>query len=337
MVANTTTYGDINQRTATWAMVEALEHAEPVLILSKFGMSRPLPKNKADNAKFRRVIPASAVTTPLVEGVTPTAQKLLYEDVAFQMKSWGAFFEITDVVQDMAEDPVLRDMMRQCGEQAARTTEAVCWGVLRAGSTVFRANGAARSDINTPITLSKQRAVTRYLKSMKAKKITNILDSSPDNQTRPVEAAYVAIGHTNVESDIRNMAGFVPVAQYGSRRPVCPEEIGAVEDVRYVLSPDLDYYPDLGGAYAGSGTAMVSTSGTYADVFPVIYLGMDAFAHTPLKGYGAIEPKVLNPGVPRAGDELGQRGSCGWKARYNAVITNDTWMARLEVAVTELA
>lgn len=337
MAANVTTYGDINQRTAVWAMAEMLDHVEPVIVLSKFGMTRALPRNKADNAKFRRVIPASAVTTPLVEGVTPTAQKLAYEDVAFAMKSWGAFFEISDTVADMAEDPVLRDMSQQCGEQAARTTEAVCWGVIRAGTTVFRANGAARTDINTQITLGKQRAVTRYLKNQKARKITRMLESSPDFATRPVEAAYVAFAHTNVESDIRNMAGFLPVAQYGSRKPLCAEEIGAVEDVRYILSPDLDYFADGGAAYDGSGTAMVSTTGVSADVFPVVYIGMDAYAHTPLKGEGAIEPKVLNPGVPRAGDELGQRGSVGWKARYNAVIANDTWLARLEVAATELA
>lgn len=337
MAANVTTYGDINQRTAVWAMAEMLDHVEPVIVLTKFGMTRPLPRNKADNAKFRRVIPASAVTTPLVEGVTPTAQKLLYEDVAFTMKSWGAFFEITDVVADMAEDPVLRDMSQQCGEQAARTTEKVCWGVIRAGSTVFRANGAARTDINTPITLSKQQAATRYLMNQGGEHVTRMLDGSPDFATRPIEGGYVAFAHTNLAADIRRMAGFIPVAQYGSSKPLCKQEIGAVEDVRYILSRDLDYFADGGGTYDGSGTAMVTTTGTNADVFPIVYIAKDAYAHTPLKGEGAVEPKILNPGVPRAGDELGQRGSAGWKARYNAVITNDTWLARVEVAATELA
>ena len=42
---------------------------------------------------------------------------------------------------------------------------------------------------------------------------------------------------------------------------------------------------------------------------------------------------VLNPNVPRGGDPLGQRGSAGWKASHAAVILNDAWMHRLEVAV----
>ncbi|MEQ8394991.1 N4-gp56 family major capsid protein [Thalassobaculum sp.] len=337
MAGQTTTYGDISQRTAVYAMVDMLSHAEPVLVLSKFGKTHPLPKNKADNAKFRRVIPASRVNVPLVEGVTPTAQKLAYEDVAVQMRQWGAYFEISDYVHDTSEDPVLRDMSQQCGEQAARTTEAICWGVIRAGTAVYRANGAAQTDINTPITLAKQRAVVRYLKNQKAKKVTKMLSPSEEYATRSVEPAYVAFCHTNVESDIRNMAGFIPVAQYGSRQPLCPEELGAVEDVRYISSPDLDYFADAGGNYADSGTAMVTTTGTKADVFPVVYIGMESYGHVPLKGRGAISPKVLNPDTPRGGDPLGQRGSVGWKAYYQAVILNDTWMARLEVAATELA
>ena len=65
----TTTYGDISQRTAAYAAVEMLSHAEPILVLSKFGQSKPLPKNKADNVKFRRPIPfavADSLWAPLL-------------------------------------------------------------------------------------------------------------------------------------------------------------------------------------------------------------------------------------------------------------------------------
>ena len=62
---------------------------------------------------------------------------------------------------------------------------------------------------------------------------------SPNFQTRPIEASYIAVAHTDCEADLRNLAGFSPVAEYGSRTPVAAEEIGSVEDVRYVLSPEL--------------------------------------------------------------------------------------------------
>ncbi|MBP2230821.1 N4-gp56 family major capsid protein [Azospirillum agricola] len=332
MATGQTTYGDINQRTAAWAASEMLKHAEPVIVLGKFGMTKPMPKNKADTVKFRRPIPFPAATTPLVEGVTPSPQKMAYEDVPAQLKQYGKPTEITDVVDDLAEDPVLKDASMLAGEQAALTVEMVTYGVVKAGTSVFYANGSSRSAVNTPISLNKQRAITRFLKAQKAQKLTSILDGSPNYGTKPIEASYVAVAHTDLESDIRGMAGFIPVAAYGSRKPVCPEEIGSVEDVRYVLSPELSSWPNAGGA-AGS---MVTTSGTSADVYPVLYLGKEAFGTVPLKGAGAITPMVLNPGKPDKSDPMGQRGYVSWKTYFTAVILNQNWMARLEVSVTAL-
>lgn len=329
MNTGTTTYGDINQRTAVWAMVEMLSHAEPVLILSRFGLQKPMPMNKANQAKFRRPIPFPPATTPLVEGVTPQAQKMAYEDVPVQMAQYGASVEITDVVQDMAEDPVLTDATQLCGEQAGATVEQVIYGAVKAGTNVFYANGTARNAVNTTISLAQQRRITKFLKAQKAKKITSILGGSANYKTSPVEAAYIAVTHSDVESDIRGMAGFIPVAQYGSRTPVCPEEIGSVEDVRYVLSPDLASFPDAGGAKG----LMQSTSGVNADVYPVIYFGKEAYGLVPLKGMSAITPMVVNM-KPSSADPLAQRGYVSWKTFFAAVRLNESWMCRGEVAVT---
>ena len=42
----TTTYGDISPRVGIIAEVKMLEHAEPILVLQKFGDPKPQPKNK---------------------------------------------------------------------------------------------------------------------------------------------------------------------------------------------------------------------------------------------------------------------------------------------------
>lgn len=334
-----TEYGDVSQRTAAYAYMTMLEHAEPVMVLSKFGQVKAIPKNKAETVKFRRPIPFEAATTPLVEGVTPNARQMLYEDVEVSMEQFGDLVVITDKVEDLSEDPVLKDAAMMSGENSGRTLEQIVYGVVKGGTSVFYANGASRSAVNTAVSLNKQRKVTRYLKSMKAKKFTRILDGSVKIGTRPVEAAYVAVAHTDLESDIRGLAGFTPTAEYGSRQTLCEYEIGAVEDVRYVLSPDLEAFADAGGT-AGS---MESTSGTAADVYPIIYLGMDAYALTPLKAAGgpsqgnmAVKPIVINPSNVDKSDPLGQRGYVGWKAWFNAVRLNETWMARLEVSATAL-
>lgn len=326
-----TKYGDINQRTAAYATAKMLNHAKPVFVLQAFGESKPMPKNKADNMKFRRSIPFPAATIPLVEGVTPTAQKMAYEDVSVAMKQYGATVIITDVVSDLAEDPVMMDASELLGEQAGATIEALTYGVVKAGTSVFYANGAVRTAVNTAITLNKQRAVTRYLKAQKAMKISKVLAPSVNYATRAVEAAYVAVSHTDVESDIRNLAGFTKTADYGSRQTISEYEIGSVEDVRYILSPDLAPFPNAGGATAG----FVSTSGTSADVYPVLFFGKEAFGLVPLKGAESITPMVVNM-KPSSSDPLAQRGYVSFKTYFAAVILNQTWMSRLEVAVTSL-
>ena len=52
-----TEYGDLSQRTAAYAVVDMLDYAEAVLVLSKFGLTKEMPRNKADNMKFRRPVP----------------------------------------------------------------------------------------------------------------------------------------------------------------------------------------------------------------------------------------------------------------------------------------
>lgn len=335
MATGTTKYGDINQRTAAWAASEMLAHAEPALVLSKMGMTKPMPKNKAETVKFRRPIPFDAATAPVVEGVTPTAQKVQYEDVSVTLKQYGRPIEITDKVVDLSEDPVLQTASMLAGEQAANTIEQVLYGVLKAGTNVFYANGASRAAVNTPITVNKQRAVTRALNAQKAKKITRMLSSGPAYGVSAVEAAFVAVAHTDLEHDIRGLANFVPTAKYGTRQTISEYEIGSVDDVRYVLSPDLAAFADAGGAYNGSGTAMVSTSGVSADVYPILFFGQDAFASVPLKGAEAITPMVVNA-KPTDSDPMAQRNYVSWKTWFAAVILNELWMARLEVAATAL-
>lgn len=326
----------ISPRTNVYAERQMLKHAGPVRILDKFGLLRPMPKNKTQTIKFRRPKVFTAATTPLVEGVTPSATQFQYEDVSATLKQYGQVVEITDHIEDTHEDPVLNDATTQAGENIGRTMEALDWGVLRAGTNVFYANGSQRTDVNTPISLNKVRAVVRALKAQKAMKHTQILDGSVNFKTSPIEASYIAISHTNVEQDIRNLPGFTPVAEYGSRKPISEHELGTVEGVRFLCSPDLDPFVDAGAAKAGSGTTMVSTAGTNADVYPVLFIGKEAYGIVPLRGQGSVSPSIIPVGQKTKDDPLGQRGYVGWKAWHTAVILNQVWMARLEVAVTEL-
>lgn len=333
------TYGSISQRTAAWASKDMLSHAMPIEVLARYAMSKPIPKNTAEGAKFRRPIPFPPANTPLTEGVTPAGRAMQYEDVPVTLYQYGDFVEITDKVMDMAEDPVLKDANMLCGEQAAETIENLLWGVLTGGTVVgyvsgtgtSRATLVADNRLSTASTgLNALRTAVRALKSQRAKMVTEMLAGSPNYATEPVGAAFFGFGHTDFETDLRQITGFVPVEQYGQSMKAVPYEVGKIESIRFVLSPALVPFYAAGSAT----TTSCKATNSKVDVYPLVIVGKEAYAQVALRGANAMTPMVLNPGVPRGGDPLGQRGTVGWKTYYNALRTAETWMYRIEAPVS---
>lgn len=323
-----TSYGDISPRTAAYAEKELLKRGLPFLVLEKFGQAKTLPEASSKVIKFRRYSALPTVPTALTEGVTPTGQQLAVTDITATLTQYGDKVTISDVIMDTHEDPVLNEAVTLIGEQAAQMIEKMRFGVLKAGTNVLYANGAARNAVNTAITVSLQRRAVRALKRQNARFITSVVRSTPSYGTENVAPGFVALIHPDLEADVRGLVGFVPAEKYGSMTP-WENELGKCEDCRYVSSTIFEPWADAGGAKG----AMLSTTGTSADVYPVLYVARDAYGIVALKGMFAVTPMVVNP-KPSDSDPLAQRGHVGWKAMQTAVILNDLFMIRVEVAAT---
>lgn len=326
-----TTYGSLAQRTNVYAASVFLEHAEPQEVFAKFGETKPMPKNKAEQVKFRRSIPFPKLTVELAEGVTPTARQMQYEDVSATMQEWGDVVECSDRVRELSEDPAVKDASTNLGEQATETVEGICWGVIKAGTQVGYANGTTRLGLTTTLSLSKLHLAVRTLNAQRAKFITSVMSSTVNYDSRNVEAGYVAFAHTDMEHDIRALTGFVPVAKYGSRKTISPFELGSVENVRFVLTVNAE--PFL-AATTASTAGFKAVGGAANDVYPIIVIGKGAYAHVPLKGAKAVEMFVYSGGSKS--DPLNQRDVVGAKYWYTALRLNENWMYRLEVLATDL-
>jgi len=349
-MANVVQYGDISPRTAAYVVKDLLKRAIPYMCIEKFGQSYPIPLNSTRTAKFRRYFlsgatgsagngnPAQAFftplsLTPLLEGVTPAGLKLGFQDYTVTLAQYGDYINITDVVEDTHEDPILSEATQILSESAAQTFEAIRYNVLKAGTNVFYGTddgSPTRAEQKTPISLDLQRKITTALNRQNAKFITSVVSSNTNFRTEPVEAAYIALIHPDCETDVRKMAGFIPTKQYGTVTPF-ENEIGAVERVRYLTSTVFTPFPNAGAAVASDG--MRSTGGSNNDVYPMLFLARDAFGIVPLRGRDSLTPMVVNP-KPAAGDPLGQRGSVGWKAWQAAIILQDAFMVRAEVTAT---
>jgi N4-gp56 family major capsid protein len=320
-------YGDITPRQAAHSVKRMLKRAIPDLVFEKFGQTYVLPKNETKTARFRRYNALAPATTPLTEGVAPAGKTLTVTDVDIALSQYGDFVEISDVILDTHEDPVLMQSSEILGEQQAETIETLRYETLRAGTNVFYANGVSRAAVNTVMNATLQKRITKALKRQNAKKITNVVRSTVNFGTEAVAASYIAVIHPDLEADIRAMPGFVPAENYGTITPY-ETEIGKCVDVRYLTTTIAKPFADAGGAAGGT---LESTGGTNCDVYPILFFGANAYGIVPLKGKTSTQPMVRNP-KPVKGDELAQTGSVGWKAWNGSGILNDMWMVRAEVA-----
>jgi N4-gp56 family major capsid protein len=322
-----TAYGDISPRTAAYACKELLKRGVPYLVFEKFGQAKSLPSNSSKVEIFRRYTALPTTPTALTEGVTPTAQTLAKTDVTATLVQYGDLITVSDVITDTHEDPVLNESIELLGEQAAQMIEKMRYGVLKACTNKILANGTLRTDVNTAFTVALQRQAVRTLKRQNARPITSIVRSTPSFGTENVAPGFVAIIHPDMEAAVRTQTGFTPAEKYGSISP-WENEIGKIDDVRYLSTTIVEPYADAGGA---KGT-MLSTSGTLADVYPVIFLGRDAYGIVALKGQYAVTPMVTNA-KPSDSDPLAQRSHVGWKSMQTCVILNDLWLVIVEAAV----
>jgi N4-gp56 family major capsid protein len=337
-----TTYAGTTQGVNQFMAVDALKQIKAQSVLTRMGAVKPIPKNNTLNYQHRRPQVMAATTAPLVEGVTPTPLTSGYDIITGTVKQYGNWVPTTDVIKDASSYPKqLQEIAQELGEQAIRSIERLAFFALRGGTSVTRSNGSARSDINTPVSLQTIRIAVQYLMNNQARTTKGKITAGSGESTVPVPKAYIAVAHPYLRNDIQNLPGFKPIERYARTDDMIEgngEEIGTIDSVRVIISTAFDAFADAGGAKAGSGTTMLSTSGTNADVYPILIFGDEAFIHCGITGSDSTNIQILRsePQVSSS-DPLAQRGTIGWKTYHDTKIVNDSWMTRIECAATDLS
>lgn len=327
----TNAYGDITGTVAAKLEKQALAHVQPILALEIGAKKITQPTGATKTARFRRAIPYAAATTPLSEGVPPAATAIRYDEIDISLLQYGGFTPVSDVMVDLHTTPILSDVNILNAEQVGMTRESLLWGILRAATNVQYAGGTSLATVDGVLTLDEQQKAVRTLQRNKAKKFTKIVTGGVKVSTQAIEAAFLCFIHSDGEKDVRGMAGFVPTAKYGSQETISVHEFGAVDNVRYISSPDLDAQLDSGELLSTS--AGRESAGTKADVYTALYVGMDSYACVNLAGKGAFTPVVRNVGNPTDSDPLGQLGHVGWKMYAAQSILNADWIVAVKHAV----
>lgn len=327
---------------------EYLVHAAPIEVLGITGMQKPFPKNSGKQMKFRRWLPyGGAAATPntwsvtaaahiTTEGVTPAADTITPQDVTVNLQQYMCLYSFSDQTVDHHEDGAVipQEMKVQTGERMGLVRELVRYAALKGSTNKFYAGGTTRATVDEKITSTFLRNITKAQKAQHAKFIRGVLDPSEMYGTAAVEAAYLAFCHTAVESDIRDLPKFTPVAEYGTRKTVHEQEIGSWENFRFIVSPELAGHADSGAAIGTTG--LESTTGTSIDVYPVVIVAQDAWCSLSTRDTNAMEEIWLPANKKDKSDPGGQRGYVGAKFYFASVVTNNYWVAIGEVGVTDL-
>lgn len=319
-------------RVAVSPVPKLLARVLPGEILQKMGSVYNVGENNSDTARFRRYNPLSPLTTAATEGVSPASQSIVTTDVDMVLQQWIGVARYSDKLKAMGEKEVIEQYGKLLLEQQIETRELQAFYTLRAGTNVVYATGSSRVATASAITIGKQRAMVRTLKAQRARFITEVLTSTPNYDTRNIEPGFVAACSSDMDGDIRSLSGFVPVAEYGSRKKICDFELGSVDDVRYVTHPIFSAFINAGAA---NNPALICGAGAGGaiDVYPVIMFGEDAFGHTALRDQFALE--MLNsPPKATENDPAAQRGTLAAKSWYRCGILNQGWLVRGEFAAT---
>lgn len=325
---------------------EIIGHAMNTEVLAIATSKKKMPKNKSETIIFRSWVPyggtvaqpnifnVSAAAHIVTEGVTPNADTIVPRDVTFVLNQYACLYALTDKEADIYEDDVAEAMKEQVGERMGLVREKAIYGGMKAATNKFYSGGTSRSTVAGRITERFMQQMVRSLDKNHAKKMRPSLGGSGDYGSAQVEASYIAFCHTDCTQDIRALPGFKETAIYGQRSVISEEELGSWQNVRFIVSADLDPYLNAGAAVAGLGIA--STGGTNADVYPVIVMSKDAYGEVELRGMNAIDPTYIPVDKKDGSDPLGQRGYIGAKFWHTSGVLNPGWIAVGEAAVSDL-
>lgn len=319
-MANTTT--SVVPHVVAWYDRKMLEKAKPNLLHTMFAQIRDIPQNASDTIKFRRYGLLSPATTPLTEGQTPAGSQLSVTDLSAVAVQYGDFVTLTDELETETEDPLLEETSDILGQQAGNTFDQVARDIMSAGTTVqYASTAAARNQVTSTMKISAAeiREAVRTLKNNNAMKIMSLISPNPNIDTIPVNSCFVGIVHPNTTFDLKADPEFVPVENYPNQGDVMPGEVGKVDEVRFIETTNAKVFTGLG--FGG------------IDVYGTLILAANAYGVTRVAGK-ALQTITKPLGSGGTEDPLNQRATHGWKGYFVAKILNDSWMLRLEHAVS---
>lgn len=250
----------------------------------------------------------------------------------------GFFTEFTQESLDFDSDAELyQHMSRELVTGATQITEAALQRDLLNGAGVILYPGSASSDDEltgeggTPheVSFKDLSRLNRILTDNRTPKQTKVITGSQMIDTKTISSGRVLYIGSELEITIKSMKdlfqnqAFVPVHQYAAAGTVLNGEIGAVDQFRIVVVPEMQHWAGA-GAKEGTNPGFEAEGGRY-NVYPLLCVGDGAFTTIGFQTGGKMMKfKIITkmPGEKTAdrNDPYGENGFSSIKWYYGTMI-----------------
>lgn len=285
---------------------------------------------------MRRWLTPSVDATPAPEGTQKSARTLVPEDFTGTMLRYTERIQVSRYDFDLSPWNAVQGSKDRLKQLLLSTKERIRFNAGVSGTNVLYNSTAvaARANVNGPMSMGRLQIIIRNLEVAKGFVFTEQMEGTDKEGTSPLEPAYFAFCHSNLQPDIRALAGFQRAADYPGKKKHF-REFGCTQNIRWFTTPEALYFPGVGAA----STSMLNTGGTAgnADVYPVIICGQHALTSVDLSGDGDEGSGNLTIRILDQPDKYDANNN--WvdivASFYDlCMVTSNDWLWRYEVATT---
>lgn len=291
-----------------------LEHAKTQFVFANYAQKRSIPRNNGKTVQFRRwtLFTANPTTQALTEGVTPNAQDLAMSEVTATIKPYGAFVEVSDMLDLTAIDDVIGDSSELLSEQLGNVLDMIVRDVVSTTTNIQFAGSKTSDDEITAtqkLTVEEVRKAVRTLKKNKARKFTR----------KGGKPHYICIVDPDAVYDLQSDSLWQDVSKYSNAEQIYDGELGKMFGVVFVETTN----------------AKIVNNGSSYGVHQSFVFGSDSYGVVDVAGQGAIKAIIKPLGSSGTADPLDQRATVGAKVTaFTACVLNPDWLVSIHHGVT---
>lgn len=242
-----------------------------------------------------------------------------------QPQWYGAYVAYTDVLDLQAFDPVISETSGILGEQAGLSFDTLMRNTVTAGATKDYAGTATqRSELDTT---NDKVDYADFLGALALLEVNNALPGEGNH--------YPVVMHPYSYSELMQDATFVALFTQEGGESIRSGRMGTILNCAIYVSSNARTYTNEGSSNSDPASMLFIGRESYGiagmtGMEPNLVHGGEG-EHANLTGQSVSPVNIIVKELGETGfDPLNQRGTIGWKATYDDVILNSSWVVDLE-------